>query len=203
MNKLITFFASTLISAANLSSTLYAAENSIGFTDDGFSVCELQVALTQSLEDEKNKKAEKIASLLSKADNFTPQTPPHALDDKINAWSDELLNFVTQLDETISTVDPESVKAAILGAADNEDLIAHSRTTKGYIQLRFNSLGAYNHATNKLLQVIGWCQTKGLIDFQILAYNLIPANDSPSAMYNVFFQQGVHRVNEYLNQENK
>ncbi|MDP3372523.1 MAG: hypothetical protein Q8S21_06540 [Candidatus Paracaedibacteraceae bacterium] len=139
--------------------------------------------------------------LVGYAAQITPSTEPHQFDGAMDEWSQRLYNLAKQLYPDVASQDPNTVRERILAAADDVNPNAHGRTERAYIESRYGALGAFVDINNRLQRVVGMLVSKGIINYKSLADNLIPLNDSPSAMYNVFFTFGVHFLKVLLGQE--
>lgn len=140
-----------------------------------------------------------IEELVANANQFTPETEPHHFDGQMNEWSERLLNLTRRIDPHAEMPDPNNVRQRILNAAINEVTNeSHGRTVREYIELRFNNLGDLTAANDLLLQVIGFEVDQEYCDLSALTQKLLPDNDSPSAMYNVLFVEGVSGLRRFV-----
>ncbi len=140
---------------------------------------------------------DQLGELLARTQNYTEDTGPHDFDAEISGWSQNLYDLVAQIDPTLATRNPDSTKQQILKAATNTEETWHGISAHDYLVRRYGALYEFVETNNQLQQVIGWALDARVCSLDGLVGSLCPINDSPSAMYSVFFITGVLAVEQF------
>ncbi|MDP3372522.1 MAG: hypothetical protein Q8S21_06535 [Candidatus Paracaedibacteraceae bacterium] len=142
----------------------------------------------------------RLNRLLDHARAIRRNNNPHAIDDRIERWTDNLLNLVARIEPYTSAIDLAAIDSAeirqrILHAADNVALNPRPGrgSSRAYIESRYANLGGFVDINNRLQQFVGILLDRAYIDLDngLLPFLLSP-NNSFLTLYSSFFVVGVH-----------